>query len=492
MSLSLSFEIGRSALSTSADRTSVVTRNVARADDPDATRKSVAAVTLYGGGVQAGEAQRATDSVLFDGLLSSNSRLGAQAAVKAGLDQYSTAIGDASQERSPAALLGKLQNSLQLLSVAPHDTASAEAVVNVGLDLANQLNVLSSTISDIRQTADADISRSVLSMNTLLAEFDEVNTSIVIGTHSGDDVTDQLDRRDAILKELSSEVEIRSIVRENNDMVVFASGGLTLFERSPRSVGFESTPVLPAGSTGSSMFVDGIALDAADAAGNVKGGRIAGLLYLRDTVAPALQKQLDEVARNLVQVFAESDQGAVLTLADQPGLFTFAGATGVPPANTIVDGLASQILVNPNVIPSEGGDLGLLRDGGISDPLNAAYSYNLAGHTGFNGRINELIGGLNSAVGFDPAAGLGETGDLVSFAADSEAWLQELRSNTTRVYEYEAVFSERAVEALSSATGINIDEEMIELLDLERSYQASSRLLQVLDDMFNSLFAATR
>jgi flagellar hook-associated protein 1 FlgK len=43
---------------------------------------------------------------------------------------------------------------------------------------------------------------------------------------------------------------------------------------------------------------------------------------------------------------------------------------------------------------------------------------------------------------------------------------------------------------LSSATGINLDYEMTLLLDIERSFQATSRLIQAIDNMYGSLLAA--
>ena len=48
----------------------------------------------------------------------------------------------------------------------------------------------------------------------------------------------------------------------------------------------------------------------------------------------------------------------------------------------------------------------------------------------------------------------------------------------------------RSTDALSSATGVNLDEEMTLLLDLERSYQASSKLITTIDNMYGALLAA--
>ena len=61
-----------------------------------------------------------------------------------------------------------------------------------------------------------------------------------------------------------------------------------------------------------------------------------------------------------------------------PGLFTFAGATGVP-STAATTGLANEIEINANVDPSQGGNVNLLRDGGISDTANPDYTYNATG-----------------------------------------------------------------------------------------------------------------
>jgi flagellar hook-associated protein 1 FlgK len=48
----------------------------------------------------------------------------------------------------------------------------------------------------------------------------------------------------------------------------------------------------------------------------------------------------------------------------------------------------------------------------------------------------------------------------------------------------------RSTEALSNATGVNIDEEMTIMLELERSYQASAKLIATVDSLFASLLQA--
>jgi flagellar hook-associated protein 1 FlgK len=50
----------------------------------------------------------------------------------------------------------------------------------------------------------------------------------------------------------------------------------------------------------------------------------------------------------------------------------------------------------------------------------------------------------------------------------------------------------RTSEALSNETGVNIDEEMALLLDLEHSYEASARLIRAVDEMLSALLSAVQ
>ena len=68
---------------------------------------------------------------------------------------------------------------------------------------------------------------------------------------------------------------------------------------------------------------------------------------------------------------------------------------------------------------------------------------------------------------------------------------QEARKFANDNADYADTVLQRSSEALSKDTGVNIDEEMTSLLDLERSYQASTRLITTIDSMLKSLLAAT-
>jgi flagellar hook-associated protein 1 len=333
---------------------------------------------------------------------------------------------------------------------------------------------------------------SVEQMNALLARFETLNTEIVRGTHTGADITEKLDARDKVMADLSQEIGIRVVSRANNDLALYTDSGVTLFETKARAVTMEPTQAFGAATTGKAVFVDGIPVVGGASAMPLKAGRLAGLAAVRDTVAVTYQSQLDEIARGLVEAFAESDQSATPTLPTIPGLFTYSGAPAMPPAGTVLPGLAGEITVNPNADPDQGGVLARLRDGGIGDPLQPAYVYNASAGSAFSGRLQGLIDALDQARAFDPAAGADTSTDLVGFAASSVGWLQASRQGADAEIEYRSALFDRSMEALSNATGVNIEEEMTIMLELERSYQASAKLISTVDSMLAALLSAVR
>lgn len=491
MSLSAALNAARSSLATSASETSVISRNLAGAHEPLYTRKS-AIIASSERGVRVESIGRAASPPLFRAMLVATSQAAGQQAIVDGLDKLEHTVGDTAAGRSPGALIGALRDAIQLQASAPDDASAARAVLNGARDVADALRSASSTVQQARQQADADMVSSVEQINMLLARFETLNTEIVRGTQTGADVTDNLDARDKVLAELSGEIGIRVVTRANNDYVLYTDGGATLFETKPRSVSMEPTQAYAAATTGKAVFVDGLPVVGDPTSLPLKSGRLAGLATFRDTVAVTYQSQLDEIARGLVETFAESDQTATPALPTIPGLFTYSGAPAMPAGGTVLPGLAAEIAVNPNADPDQGGSLERLRDGGIGDPLEPAYVYNTAGGSAFSGRLQGMIDALDQARAFDPAAGADATGDLVGFAASSVSWLEASRRSADAEIDHRVALLDRSAEALSNATGVNIEEEMTIMLELERSYQASAKLISVVDSMLAALLDSVR
>lgn len=489
MSLSASLNTAISSLATTADQTSVLSRNIARAGDTTASRKYAEVITNPGYGVRLSTVTRVVNDALFKNVLGSTSSAAGQHAITDALEQLEQTVNDTELEHSPAALLQKLNDAIQRYSAAPENLATAQAAVAAARDVATALNSATDVVQQVRAQADSDMAGSVSNLNTLLEQFGTVNAEIVKGTRSGADVTDYLDQRDQILRQISEEVGIKTMTRGDNDMTIYTDSGVTLFDVTARSITFQATSNYSATTTGNAVYADGVPITGSSATMSVGSGRLSARATVRDDIAVTYQSQLDEVARGLISTFAESDQSAAPSLPDVAGLFTWSGGPAVPASGTLVPGLAGSITINAAVDPDQGGDATLLRDGGMG---GAAYDYNTSNAGGYSDRLNELLNKLGAAQTFDPATGLSSSGTLLNFASSSAGWLEQARQTASNDAEYRDTLLERSAESLNKVTGVNLDEEMTLMLELERTFQASSKLIATIDQMLSTLLSTVR
>ena len=487
MSLTSALSTAQTSLSNYATQTSVLSRNISNASDPNYSRRD-AVLTNSLIGAQGVSVQRAQDMALFVRSIADKSTSSAQDALLNGLTNLKNILGGNDYETSPSALIATMRDTLATYAAKPGEATLAQTAIADAITVANGLQEASKAVQTVRYEADKEIGQQVNTLNELLARFETNNNKVFSGTQTGKDVSAELDERDALLKQISSIIGVTQITRSGNDMALYTSDGVTLFETVARPVEFETSSGFSAALQGKQIFVDGVPLAAGQGANTTGRGSLQSLVQIRDDYAPAMQTHLDEIARVLVVSFAESDQSAIPVLPDEPGLFTWSGGS-VPAGATVVPGLASTITVNPALIQSLGGNPQLLRDGGIN---GAAYSSNPTGATGYASLLDSYVLALDEPVAFDAAAGLSTSTSLMGFAAASIGWLELNRSDASSAAQSREASLFRSVEALSNITGVSLDEEMSMLLELEQSYKASARLITAVDEMLKALLAVAR
>jgi flagellar hook-associated protein 1 FlgK len=499
MSLSTALNIINSAFVTNAAQSAVIASNISNASTTGYARELANVVTTYSGGSEVVSVTREANAALLEQVNTSTSKAAYQQALSSGLTTLANTVSDSSSAtstsgaelngNSPSAMLANLQSALETYDASPSSTSAGQGVVTAAQDLASSLNAGAAAVQSVRETADSDMASAVNTVNSLLTQFSSVNATIVSGTASGADISSAEDARDSILTQLSQQIGISTVANPDGSTSIYTDSGVTLFQGSQaNTLTFTPTATLTDGASGNAVMVDGVPITGSSSPMAIQSGALAGLANLRDNVAPQYGAQLDQIADGLISAFAESDQtgGTAPTL---PGLFTFHGAAGVP-ANSATTGLASEIEVNANVDPSQGGDVNLLRDGGIADPSNPAYTYNTTGAASYTGRIEQLISATMSTQSFSGAAGLGTSDSLSDYANNSVSWLQSQNQAASNQLDYQNSVVSQATTALSNATGVNLDTELTNMLSIENSYTTTAKLLTTANDMFNSLISA--
>lgn len=487
MSLSTALNIAQRSLSNAGFRTDLVSRNISNAENPDYVRRGVSLESNFIGGANIARVERTQNEVLYKQNLDSISSESAQNTIVETMDQLKNIFGTNDYELSPAVLAGRLRDDLSAFAAKPNEPTLAETTVARASDLANALNHASTEIQGVRTLMDTEIDEAVLDLNNLLLRYQEVNELVMDGTASNEDVSDYLDERESLTKQISDYIGVKTVKRENNDVALYTNDGITLFEKVPRTISFTALPNYSAGATGNSLYIDGMPLAAGTGANTSGRGTLSAMLQIRDDLAPTLQGQMDEIARGVLTIFAEQDQSGGGG-ADMPGLFTWPSGT-VPAAGVRVDGIAATIEVNPAFLSSQGGDPTLLRDGGAN---GAAYLYNTEGAAGYFERLNSLVDTLDTPIAFDGTSLLGTSKGVIDFAADSIGWMELTRSDATSAFLTKEAYNEQVGRALSNETGVSIDEEMSLLLTLEQSYKAATRIITAVDEMLETLLSVAR
>src|SRR5271166_1055609 len=499
MSLSAAFNIISSSFAANAAQTAVVSNNIANVNTPGYSREIANVVTSPYGGADVASVTRIANTALAEQATTSTAQAAAQQAIANGLTALAATVSDSSSASaasganqngaSPSAMLTNLQSALTTYQDAPTSSSAADAAVTAAKTLAASLNSGAAAVDQAREQADQDMASSVATINSLLNQFTAANRTVVTGLASGANVAGAEDKRDLLVTQLAQQIGVTTTTAANGSMSIYADSGATLFQEIPRTVAFTATPTLVDGVSGSPVTVDGVPITGPNSPMPIQSGALAGYAALRDTLAPQYEAQLDQIAGGLINAFAESDQSNPPTLPSLPGLFTTAGATALP-SMTAATGLAGAIEVNPTVDPSQGGNVNLLRDGGISSPGNPAYTYNTTGVASFTGRIQDLVSQIGAAQSFDPAAGLGASASLTSYANASVSWLQGENSQASNASAYQNALATQAGSALSNATGVNLDAEMTNMLNLENTYASSAKLLTTVNAMFTALLTA--
>jgi len=479
MSIASAINTTKSILSNTATQTATVSTNTSNTNTEDYNRRTAVTTTNPYSGATTVKLERTEDAALLKQTLSAIADDAGQQALLKGLVSLDAAMGGSESSATPSQYLAALVESLDTYATSPSDVTLAAAAVAAAGDLANSLNQQTSAVQGLRVQADSEISTTVDKLNQLLKDFEKVNDKVKEKISRGEDANDALDTREGLVKQISEIVGVTSTVRDGNDMVLYTSGGITLFETVPREVTFDASAVLSAdGPPGNAVYIDGVSLAPGKGSSTSASGSLQALLQLRDEVYPTYQDQLDEIARVTMSVFAEVD-GAGDEIA---GLFTTKDGSTIDFNNPdIVSGLAGLITVDSDAQA----DPTKLRDGNIS-----GVKQNTENAAGFSKLLYGYLAGFEETVDFDGDAGTTTRATLLAYSTDSVGWVQEYRSNASSAAESTSAMQMRAKEAYANATGVNLDEELILLLDIEQSYKAATKLLSTIDEMLSSLMQA--
>lgn len=286
-------------------------------------------------------------------------------------------------------------------------------------------------------------------INERTSQIAKLNQSIAASEAGGVPAPELRDRRDVLVREVGERVGTQ-VVEEANGSVTLLSSGATLVQGGDaRAI---AASLAPQGTV--RVTVSKTGGGATDVTGAVTSGALGGILAARDTDVPRLASALDALATDLASAVNAVHQSGV-GLDGVGGRPLFAITAGPGGAATLqVD---ASVAGKPDRVGASATQAGLPGDNTVAVAL-AALSHQALGA----GAPAERFGALGASLG---AMQL-QAGDAVA-----------LRAETTAL----------ARTQQEQASGVSVEEEMVNLTRYQRAFEASMRVLKVADELLEGL-----
>lgn len=419
MSLDVARSIAVSSLMASQVQISVASSNIANADTAGYTEKTANQAATTSGGAGTGVAITGitsnVDKLLLKSLISSTSDLGSANVSNNYMDQlqalYGSTTGADDTGTSIANTLASLESAISSLADTSSSAALQANVVSSLDDLASQLRQTSSGIQTLRGNADATISSDVDTVNDDLSSIASLNAQIKQAAAAGQPTGDLEDQRTAALQDVATKMNVTYFISSTGDMQVYTASGQALVDSSAHKLSFTPSSSVTENTTynpGSGTGLSGISVNGVDVTSQITSGEIGSLVNLRDSVLPAAQDQLDQLASQLADSLnAVSNEGtAIPPPATLTGTTAVSASTPLSATGTVRIAVADQSgnLVSYGDLDlssySTVGDLVSAINGisGLSASINASGHVVIASTSSTNGvAINEMTSSVGAS-----------------------------------------------------------------------------------------------
>lgn len=464
MSLFSALNSATASLRTVQSQVKVVSDNVARSDDPSRTRHTLEQKVDRSGQVLTAEYRREVDA----SLRSQVQDLTARTATYDTQNTYMQKLGDLMRTTNGTPLLNKYANAfdtaMKTLATSPEDESAQQEFLRSADTLAREVNRVSQGVEDLNREMQKDTTDSVTQLNDLLKQVDRINKDMVSLQGYGDSANVVADKRDALVKEISELVAVRTVERQDGRLAIFTASGLSLLDAEPANLTYDGNNFVVT-NEGKSMvvndhFTDGklSALQNMQYDGSAKDSPSAPSSDPTKEVIRKLRSQLDGYAQAFTGTtkdgeatsFADAYNNASPLKEGEQDYYFFTGTDrfSLKVNPKLMNG---ETKIKESAIPVLSAALSATGRSMSSDGLNLS-------NTTYSGMASSFTGVWMSTAG-------------------------TASTNLAASKESRDLLEERYV----NNTGVNIDEEIANLQQLQTSYSASARVMQVANSMFDAL-----
>ena len=335
-------------------------------------------------------------------------------------------------------LISNFYNSFQKLSTNPSSPELRQQVISSATALTQSINSRANALRDSKTAVDRSISQDVSKANILIGQIAEVSRQIheAEATEPANDLRDQ---RTSLIKQLSEVMSVKEL--ESNGTYQLTTGN-----GRPLVIGGTAMPLQVGTSGGLTTVLAG----SHDITSEISGGTLAARVALRDQTIPKYEQSLDQMAFDLATQVNQLHSVSY----DQDGNTTTNFFTPI----ASVAGAALNLQVNPVV---------------AADPRKVAASSQVGGTDNEAAiALGNLVNAANPPRGTVADQYRGIVFQIGSDTSSAQVDVNQHDSTLTQLENMRA-----------SLSGVSIDEETASILQFQRAYQASARVVTAVDEL---------
>jgi len=342
-----------------------------------------------------------------------------------------------------------------------------------------------SVVSQLTSNAQSGLADSVNQVNTLLPQLAQINQQIVNSTAGGKNTgvsPDLLDQRDVILGKIQTLVGGQSLINSDGTATQFL-GGIPLIERgisnklvvnSPDSL--SPTFSIQSGNSAQMMMIK-----------NPTAGQIGGLMTIISQFVPSLNQRLNTITQSLVSIANNVSGASVNSSGGSLKIFAFKVAGdylgNTSPSGDItktIPAITSDTDMTSLYQANSTDSLGLIA-GGLTAANFVSRAPSDNGNYLNNGQPIITSQAANTVSQKITVMGNAVANLVSDVGVPIATWANNQTAN-------QAVLSNLKTQQ-SAISGVNLDEEAANLLKFQQLYQASSKVLQAGNQMFQSILS---
>lgn len=426
MSLSSALSIAMSGLTANQAGLAIVSSNVANASTPgyvtETVNQSEAATGGAGTGVSVSGITRALDSYVQTQLRTETSGGGYADQISSVLTQLQNVYGTPGGQGTLETAYGNLTTAVQALSSNSGSYSAQSAVVTAAQNVAQQLNSTTQGIQALRTGVQQDISTSVASANTALAQIANLNSQLQGLSQSDPGAATLEDQRDTAINQLSKLMGISVSTNSNNQVTVLTTSGVQLVGAQASTLSFTGPSTLNASSVYSTNpaqnSVGTITLTSpsgstTDMDGAISSGQIGADIQLRDTTLVQAQAQVDQLAASMSSALSDTTTGGTAVTAGSQAGFSL-DLSNMQPGNTI-----NLTYTNPATNTQQQVSIVAVNSNAVLPLQNTGAANTTVIGVNISGGMASIVSQLNTALG----------GANLQFSNPSGSTLQVLNSS---------------------------------------------------------------